>query len=177
MTHLQVWATLHAYELKQAEIKKKQGKWKESETEDTCDDRAHDVMRLTSAPWDRLRFLRAGEGSAERRGVGPPFFNCCPEGDFGTVHTGTPSEKRQGVRAVCCLPQSKNGGDGRECVIYIVTLWICAYLYLNLGWKEIDKERGRRHITADSFLIFNIRAQKWIWNEAVWLSETRQQEI
>jgi len=48
---------------------------------------------LTSAPWDRLLFLRAGEGSADRRGVRPPFFSCSPEGDFGTVHTGAPSKK------------------------------------------------------------------------------------
>lgn len=50
-----------------------------------------DVMLLTSAPWDTLRLLRAGEGSADRRGVTPPFFSSSPEGDFGTVHTGTPS--------------------------------------------------------------------------------------
>lgn len=53
-------------------------------------------MFLTSAPWDRLLFLRAGEGSADCRGVRPPFFNSSPEGDFGTVHTGTPSERPQG---------------------------------------------------------------------------------
>lgn len=50
-----------------------------------------DVTLLTSAPWDTLRLLRAGEGSADRRGVTPPFFSSSPEGDFGTVHTGTPS--------------------------------------------------------------------------------------
>jgi len=53
-------------------------------------------MFLTSAPGDRLLLLKAGEGSAERSGVRPPFFNCSPDGDFGTVHTGTPSEKRHG---------------------------------------------------------------------------------
>lgn len=49
------------------------------------------VTLLTSAPWDTLRLLRAGEGSADRRGVTPPFFSSSPDGDFGTVHTGTPS--------------------------------------------------------------------------------------
>lgn len=52
-----------------------------------------DATILTSAPWDRLLFLRDGEGSADRRGVRPPFFSCSPEGDFGTVHTGAPSEE------------------------------------------------------------------------------------
>lgn len=49
---------------------------------------------LTSAPWDRIFFLRPGEGAADCKGVRPPFFHCSPEGDFGTVHTGAPSEKR-----------------------------------------------------------------------------------
>lgn len=53
------------------------------------------VTFLTSVPWDVQRLLRAGEGSAERRGVRPPFFSSSPEGDFGTVHTGTPSETQQ----------------------------------------------------------------------------------
>ena len=49
---------------------------------------------LTSAPGDIPFFLRDGEGSAKRRGVGPPFFRCSTEGDFGTVHTGAPSGRR-----------------------------------------------------------------------------------
>lgn len=50
---------------------------------------------LTSAPGDVAFLLRAGEGSAERRGMGPPFFRWSTEGDFGTVHTGAPSGRRQ----------------------------------------------------------------------------------
>lgn len=53
------------------------------------------VTFLTSVPCDVQRLLRAGEGSAERRGVRAPFFSSSPEGDFGTVHTGTPSEIQQ----------------------------------------------------------------------------------
>lgn len=50
----------------------------------------------TSAPRDWLLILRAGEGSADRKGVTPPFFSCSPaEGDFGTVHTGAPSTGRK----------------------------------------------------------------------------------
>lgn len=61
--------------------------------EDVGDICQHDVSFLTSAPWDRLLFLKVGEGSADRRGIRSPFFNCSPEGDFGTVHTGATSEK------------------------------------------------------------------------------------
>lgn len=53
------------------------------------------TVSLTSAQWDRLFFLRAGEGPDDRRGVRPPFFRRSPEGDFGTVHTGTPSVRGQ----------------------------------------------------------------------------------
>lgn len=57
---------------------------------------------LTSAPWDRVLLLKAGESSADRRGVRPSSFSCSPEGDFGTVHTGTPSAKtaRRGLKQV-----------------------------------------------------------------------------
>lgn len=68
------------------------------------------TSHLTSTLWDRLLSLRAGEGSAERRGAGPPFFNCWPEGDFGTVHTGAASERGQVVRGARQLPQSKGRG-------------------------------------------------------------------
>lgn len=95
----------------------------ESKTEDRGDIWQSDGKFLTSAPWDRLLFLRAGEGSADRRGVRPPFFNSSPEGDFGTVHTGTPSEKWQGsIRADCQLSQW--GGGNTLCLLLLFVLLI-----------------------------------------------------
>lgn len=80
-----------------------------------------DATLLTSAPWHTLRLLRAGEGSADRRGVTPPFFSSSPEGDFGTVHTGTPSAEWHG---------SVRGNDN---------------LIFNFSWDEREASK-RKHI-------------------------------
>lgn len=68
--------------------------------------------RLTSAPRDRLRLLEAGDGSADRRGVRPSFLSCSPDGDFGTVHTGTPSKTK---RKIC-------PGLGPDSIIFCLQL-------------------------------------------------------
>lgn len=111
-------------------------------------------MFLTSAPWDRLLFLRNGEGSADRRGVRPPFFNCSPEGDFGTVHTGTPSEET--TRLVNNSEEEIHGVH-----YYLICSVDLCVLMLDFELDETDNKNEREpeettHITL-SYLTFNIK--------------------
>lgn len=95
-----------------------------------------DVMFLTSAPWGRILFLRAGEGSVDCKGVRPPFFSCSPEGDFGTVHTGAPSEKRQ----VIVVERIKEGSGWKPRLASPFYIYVTFNIKVCVWLMEVNQE-------------------------------------